>query len=403
MTTASPIKDMLGRTSLKPVNTARALLLEAISPLKRDGISLSLDAALDRIVAANIIAEENLPPQARSVMDGFAVRASDTFGASATMPAYLQISGQVEMGKVPEGRIEQGKCYRIPTGGFLPQGADAVVILENTVPVNETTIEVVQGVGSGTHIIKSGEDIAKGEVFLQDIADVSLSDVNDEYVENMAVFLQSLDSDSSNNIVITQEMRDSLVNKNIDLRTASEGEVKELVESVGGTYVDEDKAMQHVQDMLEEYANMDKSEFEKRIEDDSQADKSGKSDNTVTNDSGDKSVDSQIDILQVDNEDIDLSTLIENAAIRLDGNGIVDTLDIDLNDIVELDEIPDLEELKIFGETGDKVTLEGGSDNWTSEGTTTIDGETFNVYQGTSGSSNIKVLIDEDVSIEPDF
>ncbi len=155
---------MLGRTTLKPVNTARALLLEAITPVERESTELPLDTALDRVIAKDIIAQENLPPQPRSVMDGFAVRASDTFGASTSMPAYLQISGQVEMGTTPEGRIEQGKCYRIPTGGFLPQGADAVVILEDTVPVDETTIEVVQGVGSGSHIIKAGEDIAHGAI-----------------------------------------------------------------------------------------------------------------------------------------------------------------------------------------------------------------------------------------------
>ncbi len=158
-----PIKDMLGRTGLTQVDTARTLLLEAITPLKQDGIRLPLDEALDRIVAQDITAQENLPPQPRSVMDGFAVRAADTFGASPSMPTYLEISGQVDMGEIPQGQVEQGKCYRIATGGFLPQGADAVVILEDTVPINETTIEVVQGVGPGSHIIKTGEDIAQGE------------------------------------------------------------------------------------------------------------------------------------------------------------------------------------------------------------------------------------------------
>ncbi len=70
---------------------------------------------------------------------------------------------------------------------------------------------------------------------------------------------------------------------------------------------------------------------------------------------------------------------------------------------MDLDDSPELDELKIFGENGDKVILEGGASNWSNEGKEEINGETFNVYQGTNGASNIKVLIDEDVSVDPDL
>ena len=95
-------------------------------------------------------------------MDGYAVRAADTFGASESLPCYLQITGEVQMGAAPDGEVKKGCCYKIPTGGLLPAGADGVVMLEHSVPVDETMIEIVKGVGSGTNLIQKGEDIAAG-------------------------------------------------------------------------------------------------------------------------------------------------------------------------------------------------------------------------------------------------
>jgi len=87
----------------------------------------------------------------------------DTFGASQSAPCYLNISGEVKMGEAPLGKVEQGCCYKIPTGGLLPQGADGVVMLEQSVPVDDTMIEIVGGVGSGVNVIARGEDIGLGE------------------------------------------------------------------------------------------------------------------------------------------------------------------------------------------------------------------------------------------------
>ena len=113
----------------------------------------------------------------------------------------------------------------------------------------------------------TSEEALSGQTFLQDIAGVERTNLNDEYVENMATFVQSIDSDSSANILITEATRDSLVDANIDLRTASEEDVQALVESVGATYVEEEQAMAHVQDMLEEYAGIDESAFEEHTDD----------------------------------------------------------------------------------------------------------------------------------------
>ena len=106
-----------------------------------------------------------------------------------------------------------------------------------------------------------------------------------------------------------------------------------------------------------------------------------------------------------DSDDIDLIALYNQGArdvdsISLEGNNTNDITKIDLDEVVDLTDSDN--ELKIFGDDGDKVVLDEDS-TWTNEGKETIDGDTFNVYQGTNGNSNIKILIDEDVSIDPDL
>jgi molybdopterin molybdotransferase len=156
-------KDMLGRSSLISVQQALDILLGHLADIKVGTQSIPLTEAFDRVLAKPINSPVDLPTEARSTMDGFAVRAADTFGASQSAPCYLNITGEVKMGEAPQGEIRQGCCYKIPTGGLLPLGADGVVMLEQSVPVDDTLIEIVQGVGSGVNIIAKGEDIGLGE------------------------------------------------------------------------------------------------------------------------------------------------------------------------------------------------------------------------------------------------
>jgi VCBS repeat-containing protein len=102
------------------------------------------------------------------------------------------------------------------------------------------------------------EDLAAGQVFLQDLADVARSDLNDEYVENMAVLLQSLDADgnASNGISITASTHAALDGADIDLRTVSEADLKAFIEGLGDAYVTEEDAMAHVREMLEQHAGV---------------------------------------------------------------------------------------------------------------------------------------------------
>ena len=119
--------------------------------------------ALGRVLGGNITCCENLPDFTRSVMDGYALKASSTFGASEANPAYLTIRGSVAMGQQPGFTVGTGEAARISTGGALPEGADSVVMIEYTETVDETTIEVYRSVAPGQHTIQKGEDFKAGE------------------------------------------------------------------------------------------------------------------------------------------------------------------------------------------------------------------------------------------------
>ncbi len=154
-------RDMLGRTGLVTVARALQVLMDHLSTIGLKSETIPLEEALDRILTEPVISPEDLPAAARSTMDGFAVRAADTFGASQSMPCYLNITGEVIMGTEPVKEVEKGCCFKIPTGGLLPPGADSVVMLEHTVPVDDTMIEIVKGTGAGTNLVQKGEDITR--------------------------------------------------------------------------------------------------------------------------------------------------------------------------------------------------------------------------------------------------
>jgi molybdopterin molybdotransferase len=127
---------------------------------------ISLTEGTGRILAEPIISPEDMPPFSRSTMDGYAVRARDTFGSSESMPALLTVAGSVEMGELPSQALSGRQAYRILTGGMLPPEANAVVMQEYTQQVDETTIEVMKTVAPGEHVILRGEDLKKGEEIL---------------------------------------------------------------------------------------------------------------------------------------------------------------------------------------------------------------------------------------------
>ena len=141
---------------------ALALLLEHL-PREVAVERVATRNALDRVLAEDLFAPGDLPAFARSTMDGFAVRAVDTFGASEGLPAYLDLVGEVFMGRAPEITLGVGQCARIATGGMLPASADAVVMVEQTQEAGGGTIEVLRAVAPGENVVQVGEDVRAGE------------------------------------------------------------------------------------------------------------------------------------------------------------------------------------------------------------------------------------------------
>ncbi len=129
--------------------------------------SVPLGSLLGRTLAREFRAPADLPGFARSTMDGYAVRARDTFGAGEGSPGYLTLCGEVTMGESPGFGLEAGSCARIGTGGMLPDGADAVVMVEHTRIVDEHTIEVARSVAPGAHVLGPRDDAEKGQVLLE--------------------------------------------------------------------------------------------------------------------------------------------------------------------------------------------------------------------------------------------
>ena len=122
--------------------------------------------ALGRVLAEGLTAPHDLPAFPRCNMDGYAVRAADTYGASPGLPAYLEVVGEVMMGETPAVHIGPGQCALVQTGGMLPPGADAVVMIEVIQAVDETSIEVLKPVAVGENVIQVGEDVRRGDAVL---------------------------------------------------------------------------------------------------------------------------------------------------------------------------------------------------------------------------------------------
>jgi molybdopterin molybdotransferase len=145
---------------------ALRLLLEHLEPGAGAVETVLTQEGLDRVLAHGVDSPANLPTFRRSTMDGFAVRAADTFGATESLPAYLDMVGEVLMGHDAEMHLGVGQCARISTGGMLPTNADAVVMVEQTQQASANTIEALRPVAPGENVVQIGEDVHSGDPIL---------------------------------------------------------------------------------------------------------------------------------------------------------------------------------------------------------------------------------------------
>lgn len=139
-------------------------LIEQFDPLANELVPVA--SAWNRVTAAPITAAADVPEFTRSTMDGYAVRAQDTFGAGSGNPAWLTIVGDVGMGEEARLPLAAGQVQRVATGGMLPPGADAVVMLEYTQELADQTLEVYRSVAPGENVVVKGEDVTAGQTLL---------------------------------------------------------------------------------------------------------------------------------------------------------------------------------------------------------------------------------------------
>jgi len=139
--------------------------LNRFKPLSSE--EASLEESLHRVLAENVTSSTNLPQFPRSTVDGFALNAKDTYGASEKNPAIFQIIGEIPMGKISEITLKDGEAVKIATGGMVPNGADAVEMVEYTEWVDAQTIHAFKPLSPLENVIQPGEDIKEGEVVLR--------------------------------------------------------------------------------------------------------------------------------------------------------------------------------------------------------------------------------------------
>ena len=146
---------------VKSVEETFSLIEELIHPLT-DRIVLPLHKALNYILAEDIVVKENVPGFRRSSVDGYAVIAKDTFGSSENMPGFLNVAGEVKMGEAPQNPLSVGEAIYIPTGGMLPDGSDAVIMIEHCEDLSGL-LNLYRQVAPGENVISIGEDMKAGE------------------------------------------------------------------------------------------------------------------------------------------------------------------------------------------------------------------------------------------------
>ena len=146
---------------------ALAFVDEASRKRRIESEAAALYEADGRVLSADVVSAENIPAFDRSIMDGYALNSADSFGASETLPAMLRVVGEIKMGKAADITLKSGECAKIPTGGMLPEGADAVVPYEFTDLPSDDLCLCFQSLSPFRNVNRKGDDVAEGEAVLK--------------------------------------------------------------------------------------------------------------------------------------------------------------------------------------------------------------------------------------------
>ena len=148
------------------VKEAKELLRQNFADFAFAVEEIPIEQALGRYLAEDVVSPIDVPHFRRSTVDGYAVLAKDTFGASESMPVFLQVCEEVEMGKEAKSKLISGQAAYVPTGGMLPEGADSVVMVEYTEKLDATGIAVYYTAAPKENVVDVGDDIQSGSLVL---------------------------------------------------------------------------------------------------------------------------------------------------------------------------------------------------------------------------------------------
>ncbi len=162
--------------TVKTPEEALDIIRDTFSPLSGEEL-VPLDAGCGRVLARDITAGEYVPGFDRSTVDGYAVSARDTFGCSDAIPALLSLAGEVLMGEAAENALIPASCVYVPTGGAVPEGADAVVMIEYTEDYGDGTIGILRPASPGMNMIYRGDDVYPGKRVLPAGRRLGVSDI----------------------------------------------------------------------------------------------------------------------------------------------------------------------------------------------------------------------------------
>lgn len=149
------------------VEEARDLINTHFTDYKFESEDIDILDSLDRILANDIYSDIYVPEFDRSTVDGYGINVTDSHGATDSIPSILNIVGEVKMGEKTNQGIGPGEAIYVPTGGMIPQGANGVIMIENTEKLDDNTLLLYKAIAEGAHIVRKGEDIEKGSLVLK--------------------------------------------------------------------------------------------------------------------------------------------------------------------------------------------------------------------------------------------
>ena len=149
--------------NVKTPDEVLAIIEKEFSPLKQ-AETADIYGSIGRILADDVCSSEYVPGFNRSSVDGYAIRAKDSFGCTESIPAILKLSAEIEMGKEFTGELQKGCCASVPTGGKVPDGADGVVMIEYTEKFSKDEVAIIKPIAPGENLVYKGDDCKPGQI-----------------------------------------------------------------------------------------------------------------------------------------------------------------------------------------------------------------------------------------------